>query len=273
MGATTKLQVDAGDYLYTYVYLDPANMPTEIMLQWRSDTEDWNHRAYWGANSIPWGTDGTSSRRYVGPLPEAGKWVRLEVAASQVGLEGKLLNGMAFTLYGGRATWDQAGKTAGSTAPTIRITSPVNNSTVGNNVTIQVEAKDTNGTISKVEFYQGNTKIGESTASPYQFTWTGVSNGTYTLKAKATDNDGLSTTSSEITCTVGTDTDNDGLPDDWEMKHFGNLNQTASGDPDGDGVSNINEYKQGRNPTKGVATNSSNLLKLQVFTLLEFLTQ
>jgi hypothetical protein len=270
--AKVKLQVDVGDYLYAYVYLDPANMPTEIMLQWRSDTEDWEHRAYWGGSSITWGTDGTPSRRYIGPLPEAGKWVRLEVAASQVGLEGKLLNGMAFTLYGGRATWDQAGKTAGSTAPTIRITSPTNNSTVGNSVTIQADAKDGNGTISKVEFYQGSTKIGESTASPYQFTWTGVANGTYTLKAKATDNDGLSTTSSAVTCTVGTDSDNDGLPDDWEMKHFGNLSQSANGDADGDGVSNKDEYLLGRNPTKGVSPNSINLLKLYVFNPLEGLT-
>ena len=36
--------------------------------------------------------------------------VRLEVPASAVGLEGHVLNGMAFTLYGGRATWDHAGK-------------------------------------------------------------------------------------------------------------------------------------------------------------------
>jgi hypothetical protein len=43
-------------------------------------------------------------------LPEAGQWVRLEVPAAQVGLEGRTLNGMAYTLYGGRATWDYAGK-------------------------------------------------------------------------------------------------------------------------------------------------------------------
>jgi RHS repeat-associated protein len=36
--------------------------------------------------------------------------VRLEVPASSLGLEGKTLNGMAFTLYGGRASWDKAGK-------------------------------------------------------------------------------------------------------------------------------------------------------------------
>jgi hypothetical protein len=32
------------------------------------------------------------------------------VPASSVGLEGRVLNGMAFSLYNGRATWDQAGK-------------------------------------------------------------------------------------------------------------------------------------------------------------------
>ncbi len=36
--------------------------------------------------------------------------MRLEVPASAVGLEGKTVNGMAFSLYDGRATWDKAGK-------------------------------------------------------------------------------------------------------------------------------------------------------------------
>jgi len=107
-GATATLTVNRGDWLFCYVYLDPADMPEEVMLQWNDGT--WDHRAYWGANKIEWGTDGTESRRYVGPLPLAGVWVRLEVPASQVGLENREVNGMAFTLYGGRATWDRAGK-------------------------------------------------------------------------------------------------------------------------------------------------------------------
>jgi hypothetical protein len=44
------------------------------------------------------------------------------------------------------------------------------------------------------------------------------------------------------------DFDNDGLPDGWEMRKFGNLNQTASGDPDGDGFTNLQEYQNGTNP-------------------------
>jgi hypothetical protein len=108
--ATNTLAANAGDTLIAYVYLDPANPPSEVMLQWCSNQEGWNHRAYWGANQLPWGTDGTGSRRFMGALPAAGQWVRLEVPAAQVGLEGKTLHGMAFSLYGGRAAWDRAGK-------------------------------------------------------------------------------------------------------------------------------------------------------------------
>ncbi len=53
----------------------------------------------------------------MGPLPAAGQWVRLDVPAAQVGLEGRTLNGMAFTLVNGRATWDSAGKTSTAALP------------------------------------------------------------------------------------------------------------------------------------------------------------
>ena len=107
-GATQTLQINAGDRLYAYVYLDPANMPQEVMLQWSEVSAGWSYKAYWGANLLTWPVEGTKIN--VGPLPAGGGWVRLEVPASSLGLEGKTLNGMAFTLYGGRASWDKAGK-------------------------------------------------------------------------------------------------------------------------------------------------------------------
>ena len=85
--ATATLPVAVGDTLFAYVYLDPANPPSAVMLQWNDGT--WEHRAYWGANLIGWGTDGTVSRRYMGALPAAGQWVRLAVPAALVGLEGR----------------------------------------------------------------------------------------------------------------------------------------------------------------------------------------
>ncbi|HUF60822.1 MAG TPA: LamG-like jellyroll fold domain-containing protein, partial [Verrucomicrobiales bacterium] len=44
------------------------------------------------------------------------------------------------------------------------------------------------------------------------------------------------------------DTDEDGLPDLWELMHFGNLDQIGTGDPDGDGLTNAAELAAGTNP-------------------------
>jgi hypothetical protein len=112
LDATDKLNVSAGDKLFAYVYLDPANPPRQVMLQWHEATGNmsgWDHRAYWGANEIVFGMDGTDSKRPMGKLPATGRWVRLEVPANLVGLEGMTIDGMAFTLFDGAATWDKAG--------------------------------------------------------------------------------------------------------------------------------------------------------------------
>ncbi len=108
-GATATMAVNTGDKLIVYVYLDASNMPNEVMIQWNDG--NWEHRAYWGANNIGWGTNNTSSRRYMGPLPATGgQWYRFVVPASEVGLEGRTIKGMAFTLHGGRVSWDRAAK-------------------------------------------------------------------------------------------------------------------------------------------------------------------
>lgn len=48
--------------------------------------------------------------------------------------------------------------------------------------------------------------------------------------------------------TLMLETDGDGLPDAWEETYFGNLNQLPTGDFDGDGISNLDEYLDGTNP-------------------------
>lgn len=61
------------------------------------------------------------------------------------------------------------------------------------------------------------------------------------------------------------DTDGDGLLDAWEFGFFGNLLQTAAGDPDGDGFSNLQEQQQGRNPTKGAMADTGGAVNLRLF--------
>jgi hypothetical protein len=72
----------------------------------------WEHRAYWGEDAIDWGASQTSGRHDMGDLPPPGQWVRLEVPASLMKLEGGTLKGMAFVLVDGRATWDLVGRNA-----------------------------------------------------------------------------------------------------------------------------------------------------------------
>ena len=110
-GASGSMQVAKGDTLYAWVYLDPANPPSEIMVAW-NDGSSWEHRAYWGANSITYGTTGHASRYSMGALPATGQWVKLSVPASAVGLEGATVNGLDLSLQGGRANWDAIGRSS-----------------------------------------------------------------------------------------------------------------------------------------------------------------
>ena len=102
------MQVATGDVIFFYVYVDPANPPREIMVSWNNGS--WEHRAYWGENLIAYGQNNTASQRFMGAVPAAGQWIRLEVPASQVALEGSTVRAMSFTLYDGRVTWDKAGR-------------------------------------------------------------------------------------------------------------------------------------------------------------------
>ncbi len=203
---SARLSVNAGDTLFAYVYLDPANPPSQVMLQWNDGT--WEHRAYWGANAIGWGVNGTNSRRYMGVLPPLGQWVRLEVPASQVGLAGRVLNGMAFTLYNGRATWDRAGKLGVATnlPPTISFNAPVNNSTytAPATITLTATAADSDGTIANMGFYNGDALIGAGTLTggSYRFDWSNIAAGNYSLTARATDNLGAVGGSAPVNITV-----------------------------------------------------------------------
>jgi hypothetical protein len=119
-GASTKLTVYAGNTLFTLVYLNPTSPPREIMLLW-FDGSTWMHGAYWGENLIPWGVNGTASQRRIGDLPRTGEWVRLEVPAHLVDLEGRTVSGMHFVLYDGQVTWDYSGKTTNGPLPMLSL--------------------------------------------------------------------------------------------------------------------------------------------------------
>jgi hypothetical protein len=96
-------------------------------------------------------------------------------------------------------------KIAANAGPTVSLTSPETEAefTAGSNVTISATAADSDGTIAKVEFYNGNTLLGSVTKAPYNYTWSNIKAGAYSITAKATDNKGAITTSGIVKIDVG----------------------------------------------------------------------
>jgi chitinase/chitodextrinase len=94
--------------------------------------------------------------------------------------------------------------TGGNAGPTVSITSPANHTTftAPATITINATAADADGTITKVEFFNGSTRLGEDTSSPYSLTWNAVAAGAYSLTTVATDNGGATATSSAVLVTV-----------------------------------------------------------------------
>ena len=91
-----------------------------------------------------------------------------------------------------------------NTLPTVAITSPANNATFNAPATVAVtiNAQDTDGTIQRVELYANSSLIATLTTAPYNFNWTNVGVGTYSLTAKAIDNNNSETVSAAVSITV-----------------------------------------------------------------------
>jgi hypothetical protein len=92
-------------------------------------------------------------------------------------------------------------------SPTVVITNPSNGQSFIAPATISIAANagDSDGTIAKVEFYNGTTKLGEDVSSPYSYQWTNVAAGDYEIQARATDNMGaIASASVAVTVSSGT---------------------------------------------------------------------
>ncbi len=96
---------------------------------------------------------------------------------------------------------------ANNVAPTVSITSPLNNATftAPANIAVTANAADTApGTVTRVDFLLDGVVTGNDLTSPYTFTFPNVAGrmAPYVLTAIATDNGGLTTTSAPISVTV-----------------------------------------------------------------------
>lgn len=88
--------------------------------------------------------------------------------------------------------------------PSVSLTAPTTGTpfTAPANIQLSASASDSDGIISKVDFYAGSQLIGTATSSPYTITWPNVQPGNYLLKAIATDNSGAMSSSDPVNVVV-----------------------------------------------------------------------
>lgn len=113
----------------------------------------------------------------------------------------------------------------GNKVPTVSITSPANNAsfTAPASIVINANAADSDGSISKVEFFNGTTLLNSDANSAYSYTWANVEAGTYTINAIATDNQGATATATITVVVTGSNT---GMPATLTKKGSGSATQT-----------------------------------------------
>ena len=143
-----------------------------------------NYNGFSGAKMHTWGPGNDGVEVKLLELKDKGHWICKEPQ-----------------VYTGKEIWNFCKNySLNRTKPSVTITSPkaglLYNSFAPQgtatfpDITITANADDPNGTISKVQFYDGSTLLATCTAKPYKATLTGAKAGTHTLKVVATDNDG-----------------------------------------------------------------------------------
>ena len=157
--------------------------------------------------------------------------------------------------------------------PEVFISTLVDGSVISDNlfITVTAIARDIDGTIAKVSFFNGKTKLGESLNSPYQFVLTNLSPGKYSITAVATDNTEISTTSLPVNFTMGDcnsgtnqllNPEFDDLTSNWKTWNDGGSTFTKSV------VNNVNI--SGNNALMVNISNTSGLMNIRLWTNLDF---
>ena len=87
-------------------------------------------------------------------------------------------------------------------APSASLSVATTQVNVGEMVNLSATASDPDGTVAKVDYFAGATKIGTTTAAPHTFGYVATTAGTLTFNAVATDNAGLSGASNNVMVSV-----------------------------------------------------------------------
>jgi hypothetical protein len=142
----------------------------------------------------PYSTNLTAGPQGFSGVNPNGTW-SLYVQDEYVGDDGVITNGWSLSISTGLASGNQP--------PSVTITNPIGGATfvAPATVTIGADARDADGTVTNVQFFDGSTSLGNVASSPYKLS-IALGVGSHTLTAVATDNQGATTTSPAVTVSV-----------------------------------------------------------------------
>ena len=165
-----------------------------------------------GGGGAPFYPSGTSA--WTAFSAARNEYVKVAVDACTLTLSAIGLDGAPFD------TMSVAKCVPGNKAPTVSLSSPANGATftAPAALTLTATAGDADGSVTKVDFYSGNSLLGTDTTAPYSFDVSGLAAGTYSLTAVATDNAAASTTSAPISITVNPAAPPSTLPEGWSHR-------------------------------------------------------
>jgi hypothetical protein len=197
---TTRWSSAFADPQWIYVNLGAVYSISQVNIMWENASAQ-NYQIQVSSDAATWTTISTQTNMTTGPrtdnltgLSGSGQYVRMYGTTRNTPYGYSIYE---FKVYGTTGTVNKA--------PTVSITSPANNAHYANapaSVAVSANATDSDGSVAKVDFYNGATLAGTVTTAPYQYTFAGLAVGNYTLKATATDDKGA-TASASVTVSVG----------------------------------------------------------------------
>jgi hypothetical protein len=127
----------------------------------------------------------------------------------------------------------------------------------GQTLSFVVQASDPDGTIPKLSAapLPAGASFTEQGNGIGAFVWTPAVGqaGRYEITFAASDGALEAKNRAALTIRSLSDTDGDGMLDSWELSYFNTLDRDGQGDFDGDGLSDLDEFLQGKDPTKSNA--------------------